>query len=129
MNIEVNRRSLLAGTGALTVSVLLPGQKARAQTIGAAARPPLDPRNLSSYVTIKADGARTGSCHGPWQISSTTLTAVSRASFGTPEDSQKIRRPSVSFYGPIFFDVVSSADRSSSGSMPHCARLCVWPAV
>ena len=56
MNMEVNRRSLLAGTGALTVSVLLPGQKARAQTIGAATRPPLDPRNLSSYVTIKADG-------------------------------------------------------------------------
>ena len=56
MNIAVNRRSLLAASGALTVSVLLPGHKARAQTIGAATRPPLDPRNLSSYVTIKADG-------------------------------------------------------------------------
>ncbi len=57
MNIQVNRRSLLAGAGALSVSVVLPGGKARAAVFGADKRPPLIPQNLSSYVSINADGS------------------------------------------------------------------------
>ncbi len=57
MNIQLNRRSLLSGAGALTVSVVLPGHKARAAVFGAEKRPPLKPENLSSYVSINADGS------------------------------------------------------------------------
>ncbi|MDB5569444.1 MAG: molybdopterin binding aldehyde oxidase and xanthine dehydrogenase [Hyphomicrobiales bacterium] len=62
MNIASNRRSFLAGLGALTISVALPGQKARAASFGVEKRPPLDPKNLSSYITINADG----SVHAYW---------------------------------------------------------------
>ena len=57
MNIQVNRRSLLAGAGALTISVVLPGGAARAAVFGADKRPPLIPENLASYVSINADGS------------------------------------------------------------------------
>jgi CO/xanthine dehydrogenase Mo-binding subunit len=57
MNIALNRRSLLAGAGALTVSVVLPGAKARAAVVGAAKRPALKPENLSTYISINADGS------------------------------------------------------------------------
>ncbi len=56
MNMQINRRSLIAGAGALTVSVVLPGGKARAAVFGADKRPPLIPENLSSYISIRADG-------------------------------------------------------------------------
>ncbi len=56
MNMQLNRRTLLAGAGALTVSVVLPGQQARAAVFGAEKRPPLKPENLASYVSIRADG-------------------------------------------------------------------------
>ena len=57
MNMELNRRKLLAGVGALTVSVVMPGDKARAAVFGADKRPPLKPENLASYVSINADGS------------------------------------------------------------------------
>lgn len=61
MNHQINRRHLLAGAGALTVAVVLPGEKARAYvpTSGVAARPPLDPTRLASYISINADGGAT----------------------------------------------------------------------
>ena len=55
MTININRRTLLAGVGALTVSVVLPGAKARAASI-LDKRPPLDPQRLSTYVSVNADG-------------------------------------------------------------------------
>lgn len=61
MNHQINRRHLLVGAGALTVAVVLPGEKARAYvpTAGVAVRPPLDPRRLASYVSINSDGGAT----------------------------------------------------------------------
>ena len=59
MNLSINRRTLLAGAGALTISVVLPGMKARAAVFGAATRPPLKPENLSSYISVNADGTVT----------------------------------------------------------------------
>lgn len=56
MTINVNRRTVLGGFGALTVSVMLPGRKARAAVFGASTQPPLKPENLSSYITVNADG-------------------------------------------------------------------------
>ena len=47
MTININRRSLLAGVGALTVSVVLPGEKARAAGV-LDKRPPIDPQRLST---------------------------------------------------------------------------------
>ena len=59
MNHQINRRQLLSGVGALTVSVLLPGVEARAfvSTAGTALRPPLDPKRLASYISITTDGS------------------------------------------------------------------------
>ena len=61
MNHHINRRHLLAGAGALTVSILAPGEKARAAmpTAGVATRPPLQPTRLSSYISINSDGGAT----------------------------------------------------------------------
>jgi nicotinate dehydrogenase subunit B len=59
MNINVNRRNLLASTGALIVSVGLPGvaQPALAAMPAALAkRPALDPTKLASYISVNADG-------------------------------------------------------------------------
>lgn len=58
MNVEVNRRSLLAGLGALTIGVTLPGVKARAGTLPA--RLPLKPERLATYISINADGSVVG---------------------------------------------------------------------
>ncbi len=62
MTININRRSLLAGAGALTISVVLPGSQARAAIFGADKRPELKPENLSTYITLNADG----SCTAYW---------------------------------------------------------------
>ncbi|MBY5775199.1 xanthine dehydrogenase family protein molybdopterin-binding subunit [Rhizobium leguminosarum] len=56
MTITVTRRAALGGIGALCVSVVLPGTKARAGVFGATAQPPLRPENLSSYIKVNADG-------------------------------------------------------------------------
>ncbi len=60
MNMNLNRRSLLTGMGALTVSVVLPGASARAAVFGADKRPALKPENLSSYISVNADGSAIG---------------------------------------------------------------------
>jgi nicotinate dehydrogenase subunit B len=57
MNSHINRRHFLGSAGALTVSVLLPGQIAQAATFGTDKRPPLDPKKLASYISIRADGS------------------------------------------------------------------------
>lgn len=56
MNMDICRRSLLLGGGALTVSVLMPGVRAEAATFGLADRPPLKFDTLASYISIRADG-------------------------------------------------------------------------
>jgi len=57
---EVNRRAILAGSGALVVSFTVP---ALAQTQGVMrggkGRPPLDPRRLDSYLAVHENGAVT----------------------------------------------------------------------
>ena len=60
MNIQnINRRSLLTGTGAFTISIALPGVSVAAVVgkAGLEKRPPLKPEQLASYITIKADGS------------------------------------------------------------------------
>ncbi|HWG05614.1 MAG TPA: molybdopterin cofactor-binding domain-containing protein [Beijerinckiaceae bacterium] len=57
MNIQINRRQLLSGTGALVVSVVVPGIAAEAAgSEGLAQRPPLKPDQLASYISVNADG-------------------------------------------------------------------------
>ncbi len=59
MNMPTNRRGFIAGTGALIVSVGLPGAAStvRAETPAPlATRPPLDPAKLASYISVNADG-------------------------------------------------------------------------
>ena len=58
MNIETNRRHFIAGAGALTVGMALPGVKARAGV--QASRLPLNPEKLASYISINADGSAVG---------------------------------------------------------------------
>lgn len=59
---SVSRRKVLAGTGALVVSVSLPSlgaRKARAQAgarLGSAVKPKLDPKQLDTWLQIGADG-------------------------------------------------------------------------
>ncbi len=59
MNLQINRRQLLSGAGALTVAILLPGIEARAfvTTAGTGLRLPLDPKRLASYISITTDGS------------------------------------------------------------------------
>ena len=57
MNTPINRRNFLGAAGALTVSVLMPGEKASAATVGLEQRPPLVPTKLASYISIRADGS------------------------------------------------------------------------
>jgi nicotinate dehydrogenase subunit B len=58
MNQHISRRSLLASTGALTVSMALPDVVlAAAGKAGLEKRPALKPDQLASFVTIKADGS------------------------------------------------------------------------
>ena len=60
MNIALNRRHLLAGTGALTVSVVLPGMKAQAAIATKASRLALEPDQLATYISINQDGSAVG---------------------------------------------------------------------
>ncbi|MDB5811976.1 MAG: molybdopterin binding aldehyde oxidase and xanthine dehydrogenase [Betaproteobacteria bacterium] len=60
MNLKMNRREFLAGTGALTVSVLLPGLKADAATDAHGSRLGLKPDQLSSYISVNQDGSVVG---------------------------------------------------------------------
>ena len=60
MTIQLNRRHLLAGAGALTVSVMLPGVKAQAAVATKASRLPLKGDQLATYISINADGSAVG---------------------------------------------------------------------
>src|SRR5258708_4975026 len=60
MNLALNRRHLLAGAGALTVSVVLPGAKARAGSATQASRLALKPDQLATYISINQDGSAVG---------------------------------------------------------------------
>src|SRR5215831_20507383 len=55
MTLNINRRDVLTGAGALVVSVALPGIMARAGTL--ASRLPLKPEQLATYISIKEDGS------------------------------------------------------------------------
>lgn len=59
MTMNMNRRDFLAGSGALVVSVMLPGAPARAATTQAS-RHALKPDQLSSYISINQDGSAVG---------------------------------------------------------------------
>ena len=52
----LNRRAFLSSTGALVVTLAAPPEWAEAATPGVATRPPLKGDQLSSYITIEADG-------------------------------------------------------------------------
>ncbi|MEA2992521.1 MAG: nicotinate dehydrogenase subunit [Alphaproteobacteria bacterium] len=60
MNIAINRRHLLAGAGALVVSITLPGVKARAAAAGLDSRLPLKPEQLATYISVNQDGSAVG---------------------------------------------------------------------
>src|SRR3954469_22449994 len=60
MTFKMNRREFLAGTGALTVSVLLPGLKADAATDAHGSRLGLRPDQLLSYISVNQDGSVVG---------------------------------------------------------------------
>jgi CO/xanthine dehydrogenase Mo-binding subunit len=60
MNIEVSRRHLLAGAGALTVCMVLPGVKAAAAIATQASRLALKPDQLATYISINQDGSAVG---------------------------------------------------------------------
>ena len=60
MTIKMNRRDFLAGSGALVVSVMLPGVPARAAMTTQASRHALKPDQLSSYISINQDGSAIG---------------------------------------------------------------------
>jgi nicotinate dehydrogenase subunit B len=60
MNTAFNRRHLLAGAGALTVSMALPGVKARAAIATQASRLALKPDQLATYISINQDGSAVG---------------------------------------------------------------------
>src|SRR4051812_33217371 len=60
MNMNINRRNLLARAGALVVSVTLPGIKARAATSTLDTRLPLKPEQLATYISINQDGSAVG---------------------------------------------------------------------
>src|SRR6266700_7852747 len=60
MNIELNRRHLLAGAGALTVSMALPGTKTDAAIATQPSRLALKPDQLATYISINQDGSAVG---------------------------------------------------------------------
>lgn len=61
MTVNMNRREFLAGAGALTVAVLLPGVTREAYAAGVeGSRLGLKPDQLSSYISISEDGSITG---------------------------------------------------------------------
>ena len=53
---SLSRRAFLSATGALVVTLGTPADWAEAANNGTAARPPLKGDQLSSYITIDADG-------------------------------------------------------------------------
>ncbi len=59
MTLQINRREFLSGTGALVVSVLLPGAR-NAAAATQASRQDLKPDQLSSYISINQDGSAVG---------------------------------------------------------------------
>src|SRR5581483_3564057 len=59
MNISINRRHLLAGTGAVVVSMALPGVKVRAAGT-LTSRTPLKPEQLATYISVNQDGSAVG---------------------------------------------------------------------
>jgi len=59
MNTVFSRRAAVQSLGALTVSIMLPDAPARAAVFGVEQRPPLKPDQLSTYVSIGADGTAT----------------------------------------------------------------------
>ncbi len=77
MNHQINRRQALFGAGALTVTVLMPGVTARAQTIGLDKRPPLDARKLASYISIDQNGGATA-YYGKMDMGQGTDTGVAQ---------------------------------------------------
>src|SRR5712671_6424050 len=58
--LAINRRHLLAGAGALTVSIALPGAKANAAVATQASRLALKPDQLATYISINQDGSAVG---------------------------------------------------------------------
>src|SRR6266436_6470333 len=52
---SIDRRSLFKGTGALVISIGIPGRFAAAEP-GAAVKPPLSPDRLDSWLAVKSDG-------------------------------------------------------------------------
>src|SRR5712671_5533353 len=58
--LAINRRHLLAGAGALTVSVVLPGIEAQAAIPTQASRLALKPDQLATYISINQDGSAVG---------------------------------------------------------------------
>src|SRR6266568_9297449 len=52
---SIDRRSLFKGTGALVISIGIPGGFAVAEP-GAAVKPPLSPDRLDSWLAVKSDG-------------------------------------------------------------------------
>jgi nicotinate dehydrogenase subunit B len=60
MTIALNRRHLLAGAGALTVSVVLPDAKTEAAIATQASRLALKPDQLATYISINQDGSAVG---------------------------------------------------------------------
>ncbi len=58
MTIQTNRRGFIAGAGSLTIAVALPGGPAKAAV--ANSRLPLNPENLSTYISVNRDGSAIG---------------------------------------------------------------------
>src|SRR5579862_4041661 len=56
LSLPLDRRAFLASTGALVVTLAAPTEPAQAALNGEAKRPPLKGDQLSSYITIEADG-------------------------------------------------------------------------
>src|SRR5262247_949736 len=56
MDSQISRRAFLSTTGALVVSLATPGEWSEASASTQATRPPLKGDQLSSYITIEADG-------------------------------------------------------------------------
>jgi CO/xanthine dehydrogenase Mo-binding subunit len=60
MDIAINRRHLLAGAGAVMVSMALPGVKVFAAVAGRDSRTPLKPEQLATYISVNQDGSAIG---------------------------------------------------------------------
>ncbi len=58
MTLATSRRAFLAGSGAFTIAIALPGIEAK--TAPLSARLPMKPENLATYISIDKDGHATG---------------------------------------------------------------------